>query len=100
MARKQVQKSIPLAFSTTPVQISAVTLNVTSYIIQAPVTNTDFISVGGADGQIFQIAPGRDLEIHGDNLDLGTGAYVDLSECYVKSVSGAQTANVLYLERF
>lgn len=100
MARLQRPQNFTVAVTTTPAALSATENNVTSFIIQAPVTNTDFIKVGNSSSQVFQIAPGRDLEVNGDNLDLGTSGYVDLKEWFVSSVSGAQSANILYLERF
>jgi len=101
MARQQV----PNAFQINPVgvgaqQLSVSTLKVTSFVVQGPLSNTDFIILGGPSNQYHQIAPGRELAINGDNLDNGTTAYMDLSEWYVKSASGAQLANVTYLERY
>lgn len=101
MARLQVIQTFQVSgITTTPKQISNTTLNVTSFIIQNPASSTDFIKVGNLSGQFFQIAAGRDLAIQGDSLDNGTNAYLDLSTWYVSSVSGTQTANVNYLERF
>ncbi len=101
MARLQV----PNAFSVSPVGVvaqplSGTTLNVTSFVVQGPLTNTDFIILGGPSNQYHQISPGRELAINGDNLDNGTTAYMDLSQWYIKSASGAQVANVTYLERY
>ena len=101
MARLQEPRNIDLGnFTTTAVQISATQILTTSFIIQAPVGNTDFIKLGNALGQFFIIAPGKDFQVEGDKLDNGTSAYVDLSQWYVIAVSGIQTANVVYLERF
>ena len=101
MARKQLPKNIDLgSLSTTPSQISATEILCTSFIIQAPEGNTDFIKIGNSAGQFYQIAPGRDLAVHGDALDNGTFAYVDLRDWYVVAMSGSQGGNVLYLERY
>ena len=62
--------------------------------------NADFIKIGNSTGQFFEIAPGNDLAVHGDALDNGTYAYVDLQDWYVVAVSGNQTGNILYLERY
>lgn len=101
MARLQTPQNISLTgISTTPVQFSAVSLNVVSFVIQSPAGNNDFIKIGNATGQLFQIAPGKDLAVQGDALDNGTDAYLDLSQWYVVAVSGVQTADILYLERY
>jgi len=100
MARLQQPQNFTVAVNTTATPLTASEHNVTSFIIQAPVSNTDFIKVGNSSLQVFQIAPGRDLEVNGDNLDLGTSGYVNLNEWFVSSVSGTQSANILYLERF
>lgn len=101
MARKQLPQNIDLGvFTTTAVQLSATSILCTSFIVQAPEGNTDFILIGNNTGQYYQIAPGRDLAVHGDALDNGTFAYVDLSDWYVVAASGNQTGNVLYLERY
>lgn len=97
MAREQVLQQINLSMSTTPVQFSASVLLVTSFIIQAPYSNTDFLKIGNAAGQSFQLAPGKDLEVNGDNLDNGTTAYMDLSKWYVVATSGTQAADISYL---
>ncbi len=100
MARLQSPIPIPLTVNTTPSKIFATELKVTSFIIQNPITSSDYIRIGNAAAQYFYIAPGRDLEVNGDNLDNGTTAYMNLAEWYVVSVSGTQTVNVLYLEKF
>lgn len=101
MARLQVPQQISLGpFTTTPVQISAVEILCTSFIVQNEPTGSDFIRIGNALGQIHSIAPGKDLTVYGDNLDNGTTAYLNLSEWYVVAESGNQNANVTYLERF
>lgn len=101
MARKQLPKNIDLgSFSTTPVQLSLTSILCTSFIIQALEANTDFVMLGNSTGQYYEIAPGRDLAVHGDALDNGTYAYVDLADWYIVAASGNQTGNVLYLERY
>ena len=101
MAREQIPNQFQLnPVTTTPQPLSVTSLLVTSFIIQGPLSNTDFIILGSVTGQFQQIAPGRDLAVNGDNLDNGTTGYVDLSKWYVASVSGNQVANVTYLERY
>lgn len=101
MAREQIPQGFDIGtFTTTAVQLSATEKLVTSFIVQAPITNTDFIKIGNAAGQFFNIAPGKDFEVNGDNLDNGTTAYTDLAKWYVIAVSGNQDANVVYLERY
>lgn len=101
MAREQVPVSFSVGpFTTTPVQISAVELKVTSFIIQNPSTASDFIIVGNNTVQTFFIAPGKDLAINGDNLDIGTSAYMNLQNWYVVANAGIQNCNILYLERY
>lgn len=100
MARQQIPKQIALNFGTTAVQISSSQILCTSFIVQNEPTGSDFIRLGNATGQIHFIAPGKDLAIHGDGLDNGTTAYLDLSQWYVVAESGTQDANVSYLERF
>lgn len=101
MARLQQPVQIAVGpFTTTPVQISATSINCTSFIVQNPPAATDFIKLGNATGQIHFIAPGKDLAVHGDGLDNGTTAYLNLSQWYVVAVSGTQNAEVTYLERY
>ena len=101
MARLQVPRIIDLGvINTTPKQISAAEINITSFILQAPEGNTDFIRVGSSTGQIYELGPGDNISVHGDALDNGTYGYVNLQQWYVVAVSGNQTGNVLYLERF
>jgi len=100
MARLQVPKVLSLGPFGAAIPLSNTTLNVTSFIIQGPLTNTDFIVLGNQSGQVHQISPGRELAVNGDNLDNGTTAYMDLSQWYIKALSGNQLANVTYLERY
>lgn len=101
MARLQTPQVINLAgVSTTPVQISSTEVLTTSFIVQNPLTSTDFLKLGNNVGQFFQIAPGRDFEVNGDNLDVGASAYLNLQNWYVVAVSGTQSVNIIYLERF
>ena len=101
MAREQIPVSISVGpFTTTPVQLSATPLKVTSFIIQNPASASDFIIVGNNTMQTFFIAPGKDIAINGDNLDVGTSAYMDLTNWYVVANAGIQNCNILYLERY
>ena len=101
MARRQVQRQIT-GSSTSPVaaQISATEILTTSFIVQNPPTNTDFIRLGNVTGQVFYIAPGKELAVRGDNLDNGTSAYVNLADFYILAESATQDFVVLYLEGF
>lgn len=101
MAREQIPNQFQLnPVTTTPQPLSVTPLYVTSFLIQGPLSNTDFLILGSDSGQFQQIAPGRDIGINGDNLDNGTTGYMDLSKWYVASVSGSLIANVTYLERY
>lgn len=101
MARKQLPKNIDLgSITTTPKQLSVTEIQTTSFIIQAPEGNTDFIRIGNSSNQYYELAPGDTLEVHGDNLDNGTSGFLDLREWYVVAVSGTQAGNILYLERY
>lgn len=100
MARKQNVKSILINADNNLQNISPTELLVTSFIIQCPIANTDFVVVGGDDGQIFEIAPGKDLSINGDGLDHGTFAYINLQEVFVRALSGNQIAHITYLQNF
>lgn len=101
MARQQFVTSLDISpVTTTPKQISVTELKVTSFIVQNPISNTDYIKVGDSVAQMFEVAPGKDLEINGDGLDNGTFGYIDLSTVYVVAVGGSQTCSVTYLEGF
>lgn len=101
MARLQVPKTIALSgLTTTPQAISGSQLNVTSFIVQCPSSNADFIVLGDVSGQSLQIAPGHELAINGDNLDNGTTGYLNLNQWFLKSMSGVLNANIMYLERY
>lgn len=101
MAREQVPHTISIHGIVTDTPLSTIKYLTTSFIIQAPLDNTDFLLIGNKNNQFFEIAPGNDLSIEGDKLDHGTQSYFDLSNWYVKSKTGqALTCNVLILERF
>lgn len=101
MARRQLPRSFQVVgIDAIGKPLSATKLLATSFIIQSPISNTDFVVVGNGLETFFEIAPGKDLEVHGDNLDNGTSGYLDLNEWFVKAVGGVQKVNILYLERF
>lgn len=100
MAREQILLQLSVGpFTTTAVQLSATSILTTSFIIQCPSSNSDFVKIGNALGQTFQIAPGKDLAVRGDALDVGTNSYVDLSKWFVSAQSGSQSVNIMYLDR-
>lgn len=101
MARQQLPIVLNVGpVTTTPKQISLTQILMTSFIVQAPIGNSDYIKLGSSSGQFYEIAPGRDISVNGDNLDNGTTAYMNLQDWYIVSVSGSQDCNVVYLERF
>ena len=100
MARIQDLKQIILNVTTSPIQLSNIYLEATSVIIQNPQSNADFLKVGNSLGQEFFIAPGKDLQIRGDNLDHGTSAFLDLSKIYLRMNSGTGTINASYLDKW
>ena len=101
MPRLQLPKTINFsAVAGLPAPISSTELKVTSFIIQNRLSNSDFILVGDLTGQSFQIAPGKDLAVNGDNLDNGTTAFMNLQDWYVDALSGTQVVDILYLERY
>jgi len=101
MARLQQPRQINyVAIGTSAVPLALTEINTTSFIVQASPMNTDFILLGNRSGQLYWIAPGKDVSIHGDGLDHGTYGYLNLEEWEIKSNSATQDASVTYLERF
>lgn len=92
MARQQLLTGYAtklVAAAATPEKIQNTSKNVCSIVIQALATNTDFIYWGDASNQNFALAPGKSIEIHGDNLDHGASAFLDISTIYIRvSVNG------------
>lgn len=98
MARKQRLQTFQLTgVSTTAQPLSVTSIEATSVIIQNPLANSDDILVGDRHGQFFRVYPGKDLEIHGDNLDHGTSGYLELTQIYVKINSGSGDVNIQYM---
>ena len=101
MARKQTPQQFLISpVDTTPQPLSVTEILCTSILVQNPISSTDYIRVGNSSTQLFEIAPGKELSIWGDNLDNGTSAYTDLNEWYVVAASGSQSAVITYLEGF
>lgn len=99
MARLQTPQILSMpGLTTSPVKVSTTEIICTSFIVQNPQSNTDFIVLGNVSGQIYQIAPGKDLAVRGDNLDNGTSAYFNLQDWYIKAESGTQSANILWTD--
>lgn len=87
MARQQLFTSYPnkiVAAAATPEQLYTPQKFVCSLVVQGLMTNTDFVYLGTASQQLFAIAPGKSFEIHGDNMDHGGSAFLDISTIYVK----------------
>lgn len=98
MARKQRVQTLQLiGVTTTPQPLSIGVIEATSVIIQNPLSSSDDIVIGDASNQFFRVYPGKDIEIHGDNLDHGTSGYVDLSQIYVKFNSGSGNINIQFM---
>lgn len=82
-----------VAAAATPEVLYASSKKVSSVIIQALSTNTDFIYIGNSSNQTFALAPGKSIEIHGDGLDHGTSAWFDINEIYIRvNVNGEGVA--------
>lgn len=96
MARQQTITAYAnktVAASATPEKLYATSKLVCSVVIQALPTNTDFIYVGDSSNQKFALAPGKSWEIHGDALDNGAQAYIDISLLYIRvAVNGEGVA--------
>lgn len=80
------------------VPLSATSLKVKSVIIQAKVSNADFVFVGDSVAQLQALEPRRSLKIWGDNLDHGTAALIDLAEIYVSGLINGDGVTFTYLE--
>lgn len=102
MAREQALQTIQiLNITDTPVRISSTKRLVTSFLIQNPLENAEFLMIGNSENQFFELAPGNDLELNGDGLDHGTTAYVDLHHWFIRSKSVEPiSANILILKGF
>ena len=90
-----VTKTIALA--ATPEVIVASQIFVKSVVIQALVTNTDFLYIGDSTRQLFALSPGRSLTIQGDNMDNGTSGKVDLNTIWAKVNVNGEGLNFVYL---
>lgn len=80
-----------IAAAATPETLTVTQKFVKSIIIQAAATNTDFMYVGDASFQNFALSPGKSLEIHGDNLDHGTGGILDISTIYIRAAVNGES---------
>lgn len=96
MARQQTLTTYPnknVAAAATPEVLYASSKLVCSLVVQALSTNTDFIYVGTSARQLFALAPGKSLELHGDSLDNGAQAYLDINTIYIRvAVNGEGVA--------
>ena len=98
MARQQTpQQFLITPVDTTPQAFSGTEILCTSVLVQNPISSTDYIRVGYRTTQLFEIAPGKELSIWGDNLDNGTSAYTDLQDWFIVAASGSQSAVITYL---
>ncbi len=85
-----------VASNAVPEQLQASSQFVKSFIIEALPGNTDFIFIGDSTRQTMAIAPGKAITVHGDNMDNGTYAKIDLSSIYVKvNVNGEGVAYLI-----
>lgn len=101
MSRIQTLRSSPrklVAAAATPETLVTSQLFVKSVVLQGLVTNTDFVYIGDATAQNFALAPGKSLEIHGDNLDNGTGAKLDLNTLFIKVNVNGEGVSFAYLD--
>ena len=87
MARKQTlggDPSVTVTTSGTAVPLSATSVSVVSVSVQALDTNIDYAYLCSPNGdRVHSLQPGESVNITGDGLDQGTGAYVDLNEIYI-----------------
>lgn len=101
MARQQILKAFPVktvAVVATPETLVASQRLVKSVAIQGLKTNTDFVYVGDSTAQNYALAPGKSLTIHGDALDHGGFAYLDLLSVYIKVDVGGEGVSFVVLE--
>lgn len=101
MPRSQLIKAYSskiVAASATPEKIYAVEKLCSSIVIQALATNTDFIYVGDATSQNFALAPGKSVEIHGDNLDHGGSSWLDISTIYIRVAVNGEGVSFMTLD--
>ena len=102
MARKQNLVSlgeinIPVPNIGTPVaNVSTLTKSV---LIQSKTTNSDLIYILDSNGNVaHSLEPGNSVEINGDNLDNGTGGYLDLREIFLDAEVNGSKAIACYLD--
>lgn len=88
--------SVPFPGAAQP--LSATPIYVKSVIIQGLENNTDYVYVGDSSNQLHAIEPNRSLIIWGDSLDQGTGAQIDLSRVFVRSLVNNEGVSIMYLE--
>lgn len=100
MSRQQFLTSnapVQVVTAGTPQQIQTAELFVKSVVIQALPTNTDFVFVGDVNFQNYYLSPGKSVEIHGDNMDNGTTAKLNLNTIYVDSIITGEGITYTYL---
>lgn len=103
MPRKQTPQTLAnktVAAPATPEALTASTTLVGSFLVQALSTNTDFVYIGDSAAQNYALAPGKGVEIHGDNLDHGTGAILDISQFYCRVLVAGNGVSIFSLSNY
>lgn len=101
MSREQRLRSgsvVVVPVAGTPVPLSSTQVFAKSLEIQALTSNTYYVYYGDSVAQLTSIEPGRYACINGDNLDLGTGAKIDLSKIYINADVNNEGVAFNYLE--
>lgn len=102
MSRLQIltaNNQVNVAIAGTAVPLVGTSTYVKSVVIQARPSNTDFVQIGDSANQNFSLAPGKSVEIHGDNMDNGTSAKLDLNSIYVNALVNGEGVYFMYLDR-
>lgn len=102
MARLQVltaNNQLNVTVPGTAVPLVGSSLYAKSVVIQARPSNTDFVQIGDSSVQNFSLAPGKSVEIHGDNMDNGTSGKLDLNSIYVDAIVAGEGVYFMYLDR-
>lgn len=101
MARTQVltaNTTLTVPVAGTAVPLTGTQNFVKSVIVQALPGNTDFVYVGNSAVQNYALSPGKAVEIHGDNMDNGTTAKLNLNTIYVDADVNNEGVTFMYLE--
>lgn len=100
MSRKQILKAYSnktVALAATPEALTATSEYVKSVTIQGLATNTDFVYVGDSTGQLYAVAPGKSICIHGDGLDYGGFGEIDISLIWIRVLVNGEGVSYLAL---